>query len=304
MRRTRIGRTRRAGASQGSRTGRRATAPSAARRGARPRCTDRTGRPPGLSGSHEGTRGTEASSRAVREVGHEVPSSHCVCATSASLADLCALGPPPWSWRSSPDTCCSTPPARPERRPPLRPLPASSDRASRRPDRHRPLHPRLAERRTPVPPPTTARPPAGAPARRPAPRLHRQPLRLRPAAPLPRPARPAARSSALNYSPLTCDIRTAAELLGRHIEEICERTGQRRGRHRRAQPRRPDRPVLRAAARRRPPRPDARHARHPALRHPGRPAGGRAPDRPPDAPRLAACSRSCAGPRPAAVRTS
>ncbi|MFC4470540.1 esterase/lipase family protein [Streptomyces xiangluensis] len=30
----------------------------------------------------------------------------------------------------------------------------------------------------------------------------------------------------LNYSPLTCDIRTAAELLGRHIEEICERTGQ------------------------------------------------------------------------------
>jgi pimeloyl-ACP methyl ester carboxylesterase len=32
----------------------------------------------------------------------------------------------------------------------------------------------------------------------------------------------------LNYSPLTCDIRTAAELLGRHIEEICERTGQRR----------------------------------------------------------------------------
>ncbi|MFD4524474.1 esterase/lipase family protein [Streptomyces sp. NPDC058470] len=30
----------------------------------------------------------------------------------------------------------------------------------------------------------------------------------------------------LNYSPLTCDIRPAAELLGRHIEEICERTGQ------------------------------------------------------------------------------
>lgn len=29
----------------------------------------------------------------------------------------------------------------------------------------------------------------------------------------------------LNYSPLTCDIRTAAELLGRHIEEICGRTG-------------------------------------------------------------------------------
>ncbi|MGW1881070.1 esterase/lipase family protein [Streptomyces sp. NPDC001970] len=31
----------------------------------------------------------------------------------------------------------------------------------------------------------------------------------------------------LNYSPLTCDIRTAAELLGRHIEEICARTGHR-----------------------------------------------------------------------------
>ncbi|MET8951548.1 esterase/lipase family protein [Streptomyces sp. NPDC004393] len=29
----------------------------------------------------------------------------------------------------------------------------------------------------------------------------------------------------LNYSPLTCDIRTAAKLLGRHIEELCERTG-------------------------------------------------------------------------------
>ncbi|GGV84635.1 lipase [Streptomyces gelaticus] len=29
----------------------------------------------------------------------------------------------------------------------------------------------------------------------------------------------------LNYSPLTCDIRTAAELLGRHVEEICARTG-------------------------------------------------------------------------------
>jgi len=32
----------------------------------------------------------------------------------------------------------------------------------------------------------------------------------------------------LNYSPLTCDIRTAAELLGRHIEDICERTGSSR----------------------------------------------------------------------------
>ncbi|MEW2523454.1 alpha/beta fold hydrolase [Streptomyces sp. NPDC047071] len=32
----------------------------------------------------------------------------------------------------------------------------------------------------------------------------------------------------LNYSPLTCDIRQAAELLGRHVEEICERTGHER----------------------------------------------------------------------------
>lgn len=32
----------------------------------------------------------------------------------------------------------------------------------------------------------------------------------------------------LNYSPLTCDIRAAAELLARHIEDICERTGQQR----------------------------------------------------------------------------
>ncbi len=31
----------------------------------------------------------------------------------------------------------------------------------------------------------------------------------------------------LNYSPLTCDIRAAADLLGRHIEEICTRTGHR-----------------------------------------------------------------------------
>ncbi|AWW38032.1 esterase/lipase family protein [Streptomyces cadmiisoli] len=29
----------------------------------------------------------------------------------------------------------------------------------------------------------------------------------------------------LNYSPMTCDIATAAKLLGRHIEEICDRTG-------------------------------------------------------------------------------
>ncbi|GHI05514.1 lipase [Streptomyces cellostaticus] len=33
------------------------------------------------------------------------------------------------------------------------------------------------------------------------------------------------RIESLNYSPLTCDIRNAAELLGRHIEEICVRTG-------------------------------------------------------------------------------
>ncbi|MEU9150806.1 alpha/beta fold hydrolase [Streptomyces sp. NPDC048417] len=36
------------------------------------------------------------------------------------------------------------------------------------------------------------------------------------------------RVESLNYSPLTCDIRTAAGLLGRHIEEICQRTGSRR----------------------------------------------------------------------------
>ncbi|MGW1592177.1 esterase/lipase family protein [Streptomyces sp. NPDC002343] len=36
------------------------------------------------------------------------------------------------------------------------------------------------------------------------------------------------RVESLNYSPLTCDIRVAAELLGRHIEEICERTGSAR----------------------------------------------------------------------------
>ncbi|MEU5213478.1 alpha/beta fold hydrolase [Streptomyces sp. NPDC020742] len=33
---------------------------------------------------------------------------------------------------------------------------------------------------------------------------------------------------ALNYSPLTCDLRKAAELLGRHVEEVCARTGHRR----------------------------------------------------------------------------
>ncbi|MET8977777.1 alpha/beta fold hydrolase [Streptomyces sp. NPDC004539] len=34
--------------------------------------------------------------------------------------------------------------------------------------------------------------------------------------------------TSLNYSPLTCDIRKAAELLGRHIEDICARTGSTR----------------------------------------------------------------------------
>ncbi|OCC07473.1 Extracellular esterase EstB precursor [Streptomyces sp. PTY087I2] len=33
------------------------------------------------------------------------------------------------------------------------------------------------------------------------------------------------RLESLNYSPLTRDVRTAAELLGRHVEEICARTG-------------------------------------------------------------------------------
>ncbi|MDT0543903.1 MULTISPECIES: alpha/beta fold hydrolase [Streptomyces] len=33
---------------------------------------------------------------------------------------------------------------------------------------------------------------------------------------------------ALNYSPLTCDLRTAAALLDRHVREICERTGHSR----------------------------------------------------------------------------
>ncbi|MFI1970424.1 lipase [Streptomyces cinnamoneus] len=30
----------------------------------------------------------------------------------------------------------------------------------------------------------------------------------------------------LNYSPLTCDVRTAAALLARHVEEVCARTGR------------------------------------------------------------------------------
>ncbi|MGW1375403.1 esterase/lipase family protein [Streptomyces sp. NPDC002446] len=30
---------------------------------------------------------------------------------------------------------------------------------------------------------------------------------------------------ALNYSPLTCDLRKAAELLSRHVEDVCARTG-------------------------------------------------------------------------------
>lgn len=62
---------------------------------------------------------------------------------------------------------------------------------------------------------------------RPAARLHRQPLGLPAAAPQPGPARQA-RDRVAELLPLTCDIRTAAELLGRHIEEICERTGSER----------------------------------------------------------------------------
>ncbi|MFF2023788.1 esterase/lipase family protein [Streptomyces sp. NPDC058171] len=34
------------------------------------------------------------------------------------------------------------------------------------------------------------------------------------------------RVEALNHSPLTCDIRTAAENLGRYVEELCARTGR------------------------------------------------------------------------------
>ncbi|MFD7292826.1 lipase family alpha/beta hydrolase [Streptomyces sp. NPDC059897] len=33
-------------------------------------------------------------------------------------------------------------------------------------------------------------------------------------------------AESLNYSPLTCDIRAAAALLARHVEEICERSGR------------------------------------------------------------------------------
>ncbi len=33
---------------------------------------------------------------------------------------------------------------------------------------------------------------------------------------------------ALNYSPLTCDLRTAARQLARHVEDVCARTGHRR----------------------------------------------------------------------------
>ena len=33
---------------------------------------------------------------------------------------------------------------------------------------------------------------------------------------------------ALNYSPLTSDIRTAAELLARHVAQVCEQSGRRR----------------------------------------------------------------------------
>ncbi|MCQ4082591.1 alpha/beta fold hydrolase [Streptomyces sp. RB6PN25] len=33
---------------------------------------------------------------------------------------------------------------------------------------------------------------------------------------------------AINYSPLTSDIRRAAEMLGRHVEQVCEQSGHRR----------------------------------------------------------------------------
>ncbi len=41
-------------------------------------------------------------------------------------------------------------------------------------------------------------------------------------------ARHGRRAESLNYSPLTRDVRTAAGLLGRHVEEICARTGHSR----------------------------------------------------------------------------
>ncbi|MGW9248307.1 lipase family alpha/beta hydrolase [Streptomyces badius] len=41
-------------------------------------------------------------------------------------------------------------------------------------------------------------------------------------------ARHGRRPESLNYSPLTRDVRTAAGLLGRHVEELCARTGQSR----------------------------------------------------------------------------
>ena len=86
-------------------------------------------------------------------------------------------------------------------------------------------------------------------ARRPAPRVHRQPLRLRPAAPLPRPARLAPSGVA---QLLAADLRHPYR---RRAARPAHRGDLRphrapRGRHRRAQPRRPDRPLLRAATRR------------------------------------------------------
>ncbi|MEU7280277.1 alpha/beta fold hydrolase [Streptomyces sp. NPDC045431] len=40
-----------------------------------------------------------------------------------------------------------------------------------------------------------------------------------------RSGRPPQHLESLNYSPLTCDLRTAAALLGRHVEDLCSRTG-------------------------------------------------------------------------------
>ncbi|MFF4602066.1 esterase/lipase family protein [Streptomyces sp. NPDC001339] len=107
----------------------------------------------------------------------------------------------------------------------------------------------------PIPPPTTQGP-EGRPAPAPGPASAGQPTLPAPPALLPTEGRshppvlllhgfidnrsvfvPLRRSlhrhgwrhlEALNYSPLTCDLRKAAELLSRHVEEVCARTGHRR----------------------------------------------------------------------------